>query len=182
MALTSEEIDLLNKLRARVNKQHRNDELLLRYYQGRQRVEQLGMAIPPEMRRFLVITNWCRTVVDTINDRQQVRWLILPGKETADPKLRAIWDANNLSAHVSMFNARPDDLRPRLHERRHQRGRPRPPAGAGGVPAADGGHHRHPQGADRGGGPVLPEGRRPRQPGTGHAVQAERDDPGRARP
>lgn len=105
MALTSEEIDLLNKLRARVNKQHRNDELLLRYYQGRQRVEQLGMAIPPEMRRFLVITNWCRTVVDTINDRQQVRWLILPGEETADPKLRAIWDANNLSAHVSMFNA-----------------------------------------------------------------------------
>jgi hypothetical protein len=74
-----------------------DDELLLRYYKGRQRVEQLGMAIPPAMRRFLVITNWCRTVVDTINDRQQVRSLILPGEETADPQLRAIWDANNLS-------------------------------------------------------------------------------------
>jgi hypothetical protein len=56
------------------------------------------------MRRFLVITNWCRTVVDTINDRQQVRSLILPGEETADPRLRAIWDANDLSAHVGMFN------------------------------------------------------------------------------
>jgi hypothetical protein len=62
------------------------------------------MAIPPAMRRFLVITNWCRTVVDTINDRQQVRSLILPGEETADPQLRAIWDANNLSAHLAMFN------------------------------------------------------------------------------
>lgn len=105
MALSADEINLLQKLRSRATKQRRTDELLLRYYQGRQRVEQLGMAIPPEMRRFLVITNWCRTVVDTINDRQQVRWLILPGEETADPQLRAIWDANNLSAHVSMFNA-----------------------------------------------------------------------------
>ena len=105
MALSADEINLLGRLRARVGQQRKNDELLLRYYQGRQRVEQLGMAIPPEMRRFLVITNWCRTVVDTINDRQQVRSLILPGKETADPALRAIWDANNLSAHTAMFNA-----------------------------------------------------------------------------
>jgi hypothetical protein len=63
------------------------------------------MAIPPNMRRFLVITNWCRTVVDTINDRQQVRSLILPGEETADPQLRAIWDANNLDAHVRCSTA-----------------------------------------------------------------------------
>lgn len=105
MALPADEIDLLTQLNARVRKQRRNDELLLRYYQGRQRVEQLGMAIPPEMRRFLVITNWCRTLVDTINDRQQVRWMTLPGQEEADPQLQAISDANNLDAHVAMFNA-----------------------------------------------------------------------------
>lgn len=105
MALSAEETDFLKKLRTKVSRQRKNDELLLRYYQGRQRVEQLGMAIPPEMRQFLVVANWCRTVVDTINDRQQVRWLILPGEETADPQLRAIWDANNLSAHTAMFNA-----------------------------------------------------------------------------
>jgi hypothetical protein len=104
MALSDEEVKTLNKLRSKVDQQRRRDELLLRYYQGRQRVEQLGMAIPPDMRKFLVITNWCRTVVDTINERQQVRWMILPGEETADPQLRAIWDANNLSAHVGMFN------------------------------------------------------------------------------
>lgn len=82
-----------------------SDELLMRYYLGKQRVEHLGMAIPPQMRRFLVIANWCRTYVDTTNDRQQVRSLILPGEETADPQLRAIWDASNLSAHTAMFNA-----------------------------------------------------------------------------
>lgn len=104
MALTPSEVDLLKRLRLSLEARSVDDELLLRYYKGRQRVEQLGMAIPPAMRRFLVITNWCRTVVDTINDRQQVRSLILPGEETADPQLRAIWDANNLSAHLSMFN------------------------------------------------------------------------------
>jgi hypothetical protein len=105
VALSDDEIDLISKLRSQLDKSNRDDELKLRYYLGRQRIEQLGMAIPPEMRRFVVVTNWCRTLVDTINDRQQVRSLILPGEETADPRLRAIWDANNLSAHVSMFNA-----------------------------------------------------------------------------
>lgn len=104
MALSPDDIELIKKLRSQLNKTQRQDELLLRYYLGRQRVEQLGMAIPPEMRRFLVIANWCRSYVDTINDRQQVRSLILPGEETADPMLRAIWDANNMTAQLSMFN------------------------------------------------------------------------------
>jgi len=104
VALTPSEVDLIERLKRSLDERTLDDELLLRYYRGRQRVEQLGMAIPPSMRRFLVITNWCRTVVDTINDRQQVRSLILPGEETADPALRDIWDANDLTAHLAMFN------------------------------------------------------------------------------
>lgn len=105
MALTSNELDILEALKAEHSKFATHDDLMLRYYQGRQRLEQLGMAIPPEMRRFLVIANWPRVVVDTINARQQVRALILPGNESADPRLSAIWDASNLSAHTAMFNA-----------------------------------------------------------------------------
>lgn len=104
MALTPSEIELLDRHKRTWEAQWTQDELYLRYYQGRQRVEQLGMAIPPSMRKFLVIANWCRTLVDVTNDRQQVRWMMLPGEESADPQLRAIWDANNLSAHVAMFN------------------------------------------------------------------------------
>lgn len=104
MALTPSEVDLIHRLRQEWEQYANIDELLLRYYLGQQRVEQLGMAIPPKMRQFLVIANWCRTQVDTKNHRQQVRSLILPGEETADPQLRAIWDANNLSSHVAMFN------------------------------------------------------------------------------
>lgn len=105
MALTPSEVDLIDRLHREHETSNYTDELLLRYYLGQQRVEHLGMAIPPAMRKFLVIANWCRTQVDTTNDRQQVRSLILPGEETADPTLRGIWDANNLTAHLRMFNA-----------------------------------------------------------------------------
>ena len=62
MALTPSEVETIDRLKRDLDSRSMNDELLFRYYQGRQRVEQLGMAIPPAMRRFLVITNWCRTV------------------------------------------------------------------------------------------------------------------------
>ena len=104
MAVTDEERDQIKQLESELRSTARHDELMLRYYQGRQRVEQLGMAIPPEMRKFLVIVNWPRVVVDTIGSRQQVRSLILPGEETADPVLQRIWDANNMTAQVKMFN------------------------------------------------------------------------------
>lgn len=104
MALSDTERDLITQLEKELRGTQRKDQELLNYYMGTQRVEQLGMAVPPEMRRFLVIANWCRVVVDTINKRQRVRSLILPGQELADPILRAIWDANNLTAHLKMFN------------------------------------------------------------------------------
>lgn len=104
MALTPDELAMVVDLERELRRTQKRDLLLQRYYQGQQRVEQLGMAIPPEMRKFLLITNWPRVVVNTIGARQRVRSLILPGEETADPTLQAIWDANNLSAHLKMFN------------------------------------------------------------------------------
>lgn len=104
MALSPSEIELVDRLRRQLDDTSRNDERLLRYYQGRQRIAHLGMAIPPSMRDFLVLTDWARVVIDTKADRQQVRALILPGEETADPQLRRIADASNLDMHVGMFN------------------------------------------------------------------------------
>lgn len=99
-----QEIATIAKLQAQLDSTRSPDELKSRYYQGRQRIEQLGMAVPPSMSRFVVITNWPRVVVDTKEARQQVRALIMPGDSTADPKLRAIWDASNMDVQVKMFN------------------------------------------------------------------------------
>lgn len=102
--LSPDEVQTIDRLHRRLGDSWAADELMFRYFLGQQRVEQLGMAIPPDMRRFLVVTNWCRALVEGYDDRQQVRSLILPGEEKADPQLRAMWDANNLQAHFSMFN------------------------------------------------------------------------------
>lgn len=103
MALTPSEVELIEHLKREHDAREFDDERFLRYFKLQQRVEHLGMAIPPQMRRFLVVANWPRVVVRTIAGRQKVRSLILPGEETADPKLRAISDANNLAAHAKMY-------------------------------------------------------------------------------
>lgn len=103
MALTPSDLETIEELKRLHDARFLVDDRNLRYYRLMQRVEQLGMAIPPEMRRFLVVANWPRVVVRTIAGRQKVRAMILPGQETVDPTLRAIWDANNLSAHTKMY-------------------------------------------------------------------------------
>lgn len=103
MTLTPSELELIEELKRQHDARYFIDERNLRYFRLKQRIEHLGMAIPPTMRRFMVVANWPRVVVRTIAGRQKVRSLILPGEETVDPRLRAIWDANNLSAHTKMF-------------------------------------------------------------------------------
>lgn len=103
MALTPAEIELVQELKTRHEQRRLADDRYYRYYRLKQRVEQLGVAMPPELRKFLVVANWPRVVVRTIAGRQKVRALILPGEESADPQLRAIWDASNLDAHARMF-------------------------------------------------------------------------------
>lgn len=104
MALTPSELDLIERMRLAQGRRRVPDILNERYREGEARIEHLGMAIPPEMRRFLVFINWIDTVVTSHTDRQQVRSIILPGEESTDPQLRAIWDASNMDAKVPMFS------------------------------------------------------------------------------
>ncbi len=103
MALSPSEIQTIDRLRQQWESQGKADELNLRYYLGRQRVEQLGMAIPQSMRRFLVVANWPRVVVDTMRSRQRMRSMMLAGEDTVNPQLLAARRATNLDAHLAMF-------------------------------------------------------------------------------
>lgn len=103
MALSPDEINLLTRHKSDLDANFLHDELMSRYFDGAQRVEQLGMAVPPTFRRFLLIVNWPGMYVESIESRQDVRSQILPGKTEADPQLDLIWDANNLDADLSLF-------------------------------------------------------------------------------
>lgn len=96
--------DLTNALQVASTADVKND----RYYEGQQRLEHIGLAVPPELRRFETMVNWPRLVVDSLNERLEVKSFILPGQEVSDPTLLEAWDENDLDseapkAHLDSF-------------------------------------------------------------------------------
>lgn len=66
------------------------------YYEGMQRVEQLGMAVPPALRKFLTIVNWPRVTVDALEERIDLEGFRLPSEDDRDEDLWRVWQANGL--------------------------------------------------------------------------------------
>jgi hypothetical protein len=96
VALSEDEKTLLNRLQIKVMKAQRRNRVLDAYYRGRQRLEQLGLAIPPELRRFLTIVAWPGTYVDALSERITLEGFELPDATEADDDLWRIWQENNL--------------------------------------------------------------------------------------
>ncbi|MET0426267.1 MAG: phage portal protein [Actinoplanes sp.] len=96
MALSDDEKDTLTRLEIEIMRGHRHNQVMDAYYNGEQRVEQLGLAIPPELRRFLTIVAWPGTYADAIEERIDLEGFRLPGASDADEDLWDIWQANGL--------------------------------------------------------------------------------------
>lgn len=104
MPLSSDELDLIGELTLQAAWYETEDQRHLEYYEGVQRLNQLGIAVPPELRKFVTIVNWPRVVVDTIEHRQDVKALLLPGSDTNDAGLMELWRANNLDSELTLLN------------------------------------------------------------------------------
>ena len=104
MALNPFEARLVGALADSARLYQPADERNSRYYEGQQRLEQLGIAVPPELRKFEMVVNWPRVVVDTIEHRQDIKALLLPGSDVADQSLMDLWRANNLDSDLSLLN------------------------------------------------------------------------------
>lgn len=113
MALTDEESATLKRLQKRLEddlagrpgedgRKRKAFASLDAYYDGEQRLEQLGYAIPDDLREFVTIVAWPGTYVDAVCDRQTVVGFRRFGESDADPDLMRIWQANKLDAESSM--------------------------------------------------------------------------------
>ena len=96
MALSDDERDTLNRLAGTLPRVARRNTIADAYYDGEQRVEQLGLAVPPELRQFLTIVAWPGTYVDAIEERIDLEGFRLPGSSEADDELWQVWQANGL--------------------------------------------------------------------------------------
>ena len=73
-----------------------------RYYEGRQLLEHLGLAVPPELRRFETIVNWPALAVDSLEERLDVEGFRLPGEDHADEDLQRVWEANEMGVESQL--------------------------------------------------------------------------------
>lgn len=110
MPLTDDEQATLKRLRSRLDRDIRGEMVnggrrrgflsFKAYYHGMQRLEQLGIAVPDDLHRFVTIVNWPRTYVDAIVARLHPQGFLLDGQ--ADDDLWRIWQANNLDTEFRM--------------------------------------------------------------------------------
>jgi hypothetical protein len=96
VSLSDDENAILGRLHIKVGRTYQRNKILDAYYNGCQRVEQLGLAIPPELRRFLTIVAWPGTYVDAIEERNTLEGFVLPDKTEADKDLWRVWQENDL--------------------------------------------------------------------------------------
>lgn len=91
---------VVNELTEALQRATNADNRLDRYYEGQQRLEHIGLAVPPELRRFETVVNWPRLVLDSLNERLDVKSFILPGQDTVDTSLTDLWSANDLDSEA----------------------------------------------------------------------------------
>jgi len=95
--LTSENQATFDRLKIELQSARTIFDLADRYYAGEQLLEQLGLAIPPNLTRFTVIANWPRVVVDARADRLDVKgFRISRDSDSGDAALWALWQDNDL--------------------------------------------------------------------------------------
>lgn len=100
--LSNGEREWVSLLQRRLAASQTADLLMDSYYSGAQRLVQLGLAVPPELRRFTTIVNWPALVVDAIEERCDVKSFMRGGADMADSELREAWDANNLDSEFPL--------------------------------------------------------------------------------
>lgn len=103
-SLTDDQKRVFSHLRGVATQRLGPDEELSAYYQGAQRLEQLGIAVPPDLRHFETIVNWPATVVDEIERRLDVKGFVTPGENEADKALLEGWDINNLESESPLHH------------------------------------------------------------------------------
>lgn len=108
MALSDDERETLDRLHARLRRDTRGTTGVLgfrtlnRYYEGRQILAQLGLAVPAELRDFVTIVAWPGVYADSIEERCDVEGFRLPGQPEADTGLAEVWQVNDLDEESQM--------------------------------------------------------------------------------
>lgn len=69
MSLTPEELALIQHLVTKLARHHRSNEVKEHYYEGKQRLKDLNISIPPSLKLINSVVGWAGTAVDVLEER-----------------------------------------------------------------------------------------------------------------
>lgn len=98
----ADDLAVLKKLEDSLNARRGPLERLNEYYEGEQRLRQLGLAIPEELKMFTVVLNWSRVAVDAVEQRLDLTGFQMPGTAAADTSLWDVWQYNNMDERAGL--------------------------------------------------------------------------------
>lgn len=98
IGLSDGEQALVNGLSVKLSLQATYGLIHNSYYDGTQRLTDLGVSIPPQLSTVRTVVDWPRIAVDTLVQRCMVDGFRLPGATNVDDELADHWQANDMDA------------------------------------------------------------------------------------
>jgi hypothetical protein len=96
--LTPDELNLTQQLAVKLAISLPEMDIANNYYEGTQRIADLGIAMPEKLASVRTVVDWPRICIDPIVQRATVDGFRLPGKTETDSELWDYWQANDLDA------------------------------------------------------------------------------------
>jgi hypothetical protein len=99
--LSFDELSTAERLLAQLDARTVSNQKKEAYYEGTQRVRDLGLSIPPELKNVETVVGWPRTAVDVLEHRIEIEGFEVPGGSTADLGIDEIVEENDLLVEAS---------------------------------------------------------------------------------
>jgi hypothetical protein len=102
LGLTEQEVRIASFLATRLFEQRPYLQLRGLYYDGLQKMQDLGISIPPSLSKLRTVIGWPRVGVDAISNRCRVEGFRYPEQPKTDADVWSIWQANNLDSESQL--------------------------------------------------------------------------------
>lgn len=103
--LTEAEKVLVNRLLAKLGQKQLRNDLRTRYYDARETIRHLGIAVPPQLESVNTVVGWPAKSVDDLEQRIDLEGFVVPGGSWADFGLDVLWDENRMQLEASQGHA-----------------------------------------------------------------------------
>jgi hypothetical protein len=96
--------DVYTGLVTRLREKATRNELRRRYYDGKNALKDLGIAIPPQLKTLEVVVGWPAKAVDSMSDRTILEGFTSTAGDGVSEAIQEVWDDNRLASESSSLH------------------------------------------------------------------------------